>query len=79
MHNLGLCGLGPVVSLGLVFGGGAQLVAGNKQKPEAGNPALQFLRTTMLSVIRLCFSRTVCRLLTACRVALWGPQASSRW
>lgn len=28
LHNLGACGVGPVVALGLVFGGGAQLVAG---------------------------------------------------
>lgn len=28
MHNLGYCGLAPVIWLGLCFGGGAQLVAG---------------------------------------------------
>lgn len=28
VHNLGGCGLGPVVALGMVYGGGAQLIAG---------------------------------------------------
>lgn len=36
LHNLGLVGLGPVVWLGLVFGGGAQLVAG-LQEMKTGN------------------------------------------
>jgi succinate-acetate transporter protein len=36
LHNLGLCGLGPVVALGLIFGGGAQLMAG-LQEFKVGN------------------------------------------
>ncbi len=35
-HNLGLCGIGPVLALALVFGGGAQLIAGF-QEFKAGN------------------------------------------
>ncbi|MFV0436364.1 MAG: acetate uptake transporter [Desulfopila sp.] len=35
-HNLGLCGVGPIVALGLFFGGLAQLVAGY-QEFKAGN------------------------------------------
>ena len=35
-HNLGLCGLGPVVALGLMFGGAAQLIAGY-QEFKCGN------------------------------------------
>jgi len=36
LHNLGLCGIGPIVALGLVFGGAAQLMAG-LQEFRAGN------------------------------------------
>lgn len=36
LHNLGLCGIGPIVALGLVFGGLAQLMAG-LQEFKAGN------------------------------------------
>jgi uncharacterized protein len=36
LHNLGFVGLGPVVWLGLVFGGGAQLIAG-LQELKTGN------------------------------------------
>lgn len=36
LHNLGLCGIGPVVALGLVFGGMAQLIAGY-QEFKVGN------------------------------------------
>lgn len=36
LHNLGLCGLGPVIACGLIFGGGAQLMAG-LQEFKAGN------------------------------------------
>lgn len=36
LHNLGLCGLGPIVALGLVFGGMAQLIAGY-QEFKVGN------------------------------------------
>ncbi|HBG20133.1 MAG TPA: hypothetical protein DDY32_12900 [Desulfobulbaceae bacterium] len=36
LHNLGLCGLGPIVALGLVFGGMTQLIAGY-QEFKAGN------------------------------------------
>jgi len=35
-HNLGWCGVGPIVSLGLVFGGLAQLIAGY-QEFKCGN------------------------------------------
>jgi len=37
IHNLGLCGVGPVVWLGLIFGGGAQLVAGLQEKGNGNN------------------------------------------
>ena len=36
LHNLGLCGIGPIIALGLVFGGAAQLMAG-LQEFKAGN------------------------------------------
>lgn len=36
LHNLGLCGLGPVIACGLIFGGFAQLMAG-LQEFKAGN------------------------------------------
>lgn len=36
LHNLGLCGLGPVIACGLVFGGAAQLIAGF-QEFKVGN------------------------------------------
>jgi uncharacterized protein len=36
LHNLGLVGYGPVIWLGLIFGGGAQLVAG-LQEMKTGN------------------------------------------
>jgi uncharacterized protein len=35
-HNLGLCGMGPIVALGLVFGGMAQMIAGF-QEFKCGN------------------------------------------
>jgi succinate-acetate transporter protein len=35
-HNLGLCGVGPIIALGLVFGGLAQLIAGY-QEFKCGN------------------------------------------
>lgn len=35
-HNLGLCGIGPVIACGLIFGGLAQLIAGF-QEFKAGN------------------------------------------
>jgi succinate-acetate transporter protein len=35
-HNLGLCGMGPIVALGLVFGGLAQMIAGY-QEFKCGN------------------------------------------
>lgn len=28
LHNLELCGIAPVIALGMVYGGGAQLIAG---------------------------------------------------
>jgi succinate-acetate transporter protein len=36
LHNLGLCGAGPIVALGLVFGGIAQMIAGY-QEFKCGN------------------------------------------
>jgi len=36
-HNLGLCGLGPVVVLGLMFGGLAQLIAGFQEHKMGNN------------------------------------------
>ena len=36
LHNLGLCGLGPVIACGLIFGGLAQLMAG-LQEFKVGN------------------------------------------
>ncbi|PHR30572.1 MAG: hypothetical protein COA36_00775 [Desulfotalea sp.] len=36
IHNLGLCGLGPVIACGLIFGGLAQFIAGF-QEFKAGN------------------------------------------
>lgn len=36
-HNLGWCGLGPVVSMGFIFGGFAQLVAGFMEQKTGNN------------------------------------------
>lgn len=36
LHNLGLCGLGPIIACGLIFGGAAQLMAG-LQEFKVGN------------------------------------------
>ena len=36
-HNLGWCGLGPVVALGFIFGGAAQLIAGFQEFKGANN------------------------------------------
>lgn len=36
LHNLGLCGLGPVIACGIIFGGAAQLMAG-LQEFKVGN------------------------------------------
>jgi succinate-acetate transporter protein len=36
-HNLGWCGLGPVVVLGLIFGGMAQLIAGFQEQKMGNN------------------------------------------
>jgi len=36
IHNLGLCGIGPVIACGIIFGGFAQLMAG-LQEFKAGN------------------------------------------
>jgi len=36
IHNLGLCGIGPVIACGLIFGGAAQLFAGY-QEFKVGN------------------------------------------
>lgn len=36
-HNLGLCGLGPVVAMGIAFGGFAQLIAGFMEQKMGNN------------------------------------------
>lgn len=36
-HNVGWCGLGPVVALGLIFGGLAQLIAGFQEQKMGNN------------------------------------------
>ncbi|CAO3425981.1 acetate uptake transporter [Azospirillum doebereinerae] len=36
-HNVGWAGLGPVIWLGLVFGGGAQLIAGLQERKTGNN------------------------------------------
>jgi succinate-acetate transporter protein len=36
-HNLGLCGLGPVVAMGVAFGGFAQLIAGFMEQKMGNN------------------------------------------
>jgi hypothetical protein len=36
-HNIGICGLGPVVSMGFVFGGLAQLIAGFMEQKTGNN------------------------------------------
>lgn len=36
-HNLGLCGLGPVVSMGFIFGGFAQMIAGFLEQKTGDN------------------------------------------
>lgn len=36
-HNLGLCGLGPVVAMGFIFGGLAQLIAGFMEQKMGNN------------------------------------------
>jgi succinate-acetate transporter protein len=36
-HNLGICGLGPVVAMGIIFGGFAQLIAGFMEQKTGNN------------------------------------------
>jgi hypothetical protein len=36
-HNLGICGLGPVVAMGFIFGGLAQLIAGFMEQKTGNN------------------------------------------
>lgn len=36
-HNLGLCGLGPIVAMGFIFGGTAQLIAGFLEQKTGNN------------------------------------------
>lgn len=36
-HNLGLCGLGPVMAMGLVFGGLCQMIAGFQEQKTGNN------------------------------------------
>ncbi len=51
-HNLGLCGLGPVIACGLIFGGLAQLIAGT-----AGVQGRQQLRLQRLRFLRRLLDR----------------------
>ena len=37
LHNLGLCGIGPVLSMGLIFGGLAQMIAGFQEQKTGNN------------------------------------------
>ena len=37
LHNLGLCGIGPVIACGLVFGGLAQFIAGFGEQKVGNN------------------------------------------
>ncbi|NPD45768.1 MULTISPECIES: acetate uptake transporter [unclassified Lentimicrobium] len=37
LHNIGLCGLGPVVAMGFVFGGLAQMIAGFMEQKMGNN------------------------------------------
>lgn len=37
LHNLGLCGLGPVLAMGLIFGGLAQFMAGLMEQKTGNN------------------------------------------
>lgn len=36
-HNIGICGLGPVLSMGIIFGGIAQLIAGFMEQKTGNN------------------------------------------
>jgi len=36
-HNIGLCGLGPVVAMGFIFGGLAQMIAGFQEQKMGNN------------------------------------------
>ena len=36
-HNIGLMGLGPVVAMGFIFGGAAQLIAGFQEQKMGNN------------------------------------------
>lgn len=37
LHNLGLCGIGPVLAMGIIFGGLAQLIAGFMEQKTGNN------------------------------------------
>ncbi len=36
-HNLGLCGLGPIVAMGFIFGGATQMIAGFMEQKTGNN------------------------------------------
>lgn len=36
-HNIGLCGLGPIVAMGVIFGGLAQMIAGFQEQKMGNN------------------------------------------
>ena len=37
LHNIGICGLGPVLAMGIVFGGLAQMIAGFQEQKMGNN------------------------------------------
>ncbi|MDP2888782.1 MAG: acetate uptake transporter, partial [Bacteroidota bacterium] len=37
LHNIGICGLGPVLAMGIVFGGLAQMLAGFQEQKLGNN------------------------------------------
>jgi uncharacterized protein len=37
LHNIGICGLGPVIAMGIVFGGLAQMIAGFQEQKLGNN------------------------------------------
>lgn len=53
LHNLGLCGIAPVLALGLVFGGAAQLFAGFQEMKMGNN--FGFCAFTGYGAFWICF------------------------
>jgi succinate-acetate transporter protein len=44
IHNLGFCGIGPILALAFVFGGAAQLIAGYHRFYSSGPGTFRFPR-----------------------------------